>query len=124
VKRSALVDCASVGQDDTVEQRGRRMTMEFYSIVFPNVGEMYNDTPDPFARVKVRLYFRNIGSDLYTPIEMDTKVAYRPDSTISEIYESALAEAKQVIAAANALLSKCNLSQLQALSAEKMQQSD
>jgi hypothetical protein len=124
VKRSALVDCVSVGQDDTVEQGGRSMTMEFYSIVFPNVGEMYTDTPDPFARVKVRLYFRNIGTDLYTPIEMDTKVAYRPDSTISEIYESALAEAKHVIAAANALLSECNLSQLQALSTERMQQSD
>ena len=100
------------------------MTMEFYSIVFPNVGEMYIDTPDPFARVKVRLYFRNIGTDLYTPIEMDTKVTYRPDSTISEIYQSALAEAKEVIAAANALLSECNLSQLQTLSTERMHQSN
>ena len=98
--------------------------MEFYSIVFLNVGEMYTDTPDPFARVKVRLYFRNVGTDLYTPIETDAKVAYRPDSTISEIYESALAEVKKVIAAANALLSECNLGQLQALSTERMQQSD
>lgn len=98
------------------------MTMEFYSIVFPNVGEMYTDTADPFARVKVRLYFRNVGTDLYTPIEIDTKIAYQPDSTISAIYGSALAAAKQVIADAHALLSKCNLSQLQALAAERMQQ--
>jgi hypothetical protein len=122
--RSALADCASVSQDDTIEQGKRGMTMEFYSIVFPNVGEMYTDTPDPFARVKVRLYFRNVGTDLYTPIETDTKVAYRPDSTISEIYESALAEVKKVIAAAHALLSECNLRQLQALSEERMQQAD
>jgi hypothetical protein len=108
----------------TVEQGGQSMTMEFYSIVFPSVGEMYTDTPDPFARVKVRLYFRNIGTDLYTPIEMDTKVTYRPDSTITEIHGSALAEAKKVIAAANALLSECNLSQLQTLSAERMHQSN
>ena len=100
------------------------MTMEFYSIVFPSVGEMYTDTPDPFARVKVRLYFRNTGTDLYTPIEMDTKVTYRPDSTISEIYQSALAEAKEVIAAASALLSECDLSQLQILSTERMHQSN
>jgi len=100
------------------------VTMEFYSIVFPSVGEMYTDTPAPFARVKVRLYFRNIGTDLYTPIEMDTKVTYRPDSTISEIHGSALAEAKKVIAAANALLSECNLSQLQTLSTERMHQSN
>ena len=122
--RRALGDCASVGQDDTIEQGRRGMTMEFYSIVFPNVGEMYTDTPDPFARVKVRLYFRNAGTDLYTPVEMDTKVAYRPDSTISEIYESALAEVKKVIAAAHALLSECTLRQLQALSEERMQQAD
>jgi hypothetical protein len=44
------------------------MTVEFYSLVFPTIGEMYTDTPDPFARVKVRLYFRNVESDIYTPI--------------------------------------------------------
>jgi hypothetical protein len=27
------------------------MTVEFYSLVFPNVGEMYTHTPEPFGRV-------------------------------------------------------------------------
>ena len=40
------------------------MTVEFYSLVFPNIGEMYTDTLDPFARVKVRLYFRDVGTDI------------------------------------------------------------
>ena len=79
------------------------MTMEFYSLVFPSVGEMYTDTPDPFARVKVRIYFRNVESDICTPIEIDTKITYCPKSTISEIYASALAEVKQVIAGAHAV---------------------
>ncbi len=100
------------------------MTVEFYSLVFPTIGEMYTDTPDPFARVKVRLYFHSAGTDIYTPIEIDTKIAYRPDSTVSDIYETALAEVKQVIAAAHALLSESNLRQLQALSAERMQRSE
>jgi len=99
------------------------MTIEFYSLVFPTIGEMYTDTTDPFARVKVRLYFRKLGTDIYTPVEIDTKVTYRPDSTVLEIHESALGEATEVIAAANALLSQCNLGQLQALSLERMQQS-
>ena len=99
------------------------MTVEFYSLVFPNVGEMYTDTTDPFARVKVRLYFRNVGADICTPIEIDTKITYCPNSTISEIYASALTEVKQVIAAAHELLADCTLRQLQALSAERMQRS-
>ena len=100
------------------------MTVEFYSLVFPNIGEMYTDTPDPFGRVKVRLYFHNVGTDIYTPIEIDTKISYRPDTTVSEIYAAALAEVKKVIAAAHALLSECNLRQLQALSVERMQRSE
>jgi hypothetical protein len=99
------------------------MTMEFYSLVFPSVGEMYTDTPDPFARVKVRIYFRNVESDICTPIEIDTKITYCPSSTISEIYASALAEVKQVIAAAHAALADASLRQLQALSAEEMERS-
>jgi hypothetical protein len=99
------------------------MTVEFYSLVFPTIGEMYTDTPDPFARVKVRLYFRDVESDIYTPIEIDTKITYCPQSTISEIYALALTEAKQVIAAAHALLADSSLRQLQALSAERMQRS-
>ena len=99
------------------------MTIEFYSLVFPTIGEMYTDTTDPFARVKVRLYFHKTGTDIYTPVEIDTKVTYCPDSTVSEIHGSALNEATKVIAAANALLSRCNLQQLQALSLERMQQS-
>src|SRR5216683_6689434 len=121
---SALIVRCSIDQHGSVEQGGRSMTVEFYSLVFPTIGEMYTDTPDPFARVKVRLYFRNIGTDIYTPIEIDTKITYRPDSTVSEIYETALAEVKQVIAAAHTLLSESNLRQLQALSAERMQRSE
>jgi hypothetical protein len=99
------------------------MTVEFYSLVFPNIGEMYTDTTDPFARVKVRLYFRDAGTDICTPIEVDTKITYCPHSTISEIYASALTEVKQVIAAAYELLADCTLRQLQALSADRMQRS-
>ena len=99
------------------------MTVEFYSLVSPNIGEMHTDTPDPFARVKVRLYFHNVGTDIYTPIEIDTKITYCPNTTILEIYDSALTEVKQVIAAAHALLADCSLRQLQALSAERMQHS-
>jgi hypothetical protein len=100
------------------------MTVEFYSLVFSNVGEMYTDTTDPFARVKVRLYFRNAGTDICTPVEIDTKVTYCPHSTISEIYASALTEVKKVIGAAHALLADCSLRQLQALSAERVQRSE
>ena len=100
------------------------MTVEFYSLVFPTIGEMYTDTPDPFARVKVRLYFHNVGTDIYTPIEIDTKISYHPDSTVSEIYEAALGEVKKVIAAAHALLSEGGLRELQALAAERMQRPD
>ena len=100
------------------------MTIEFYSLVFPTIGEMYTDTDDPFARVKVRLYFRNTDSDVCTPIEIDAKISYCPNSTVSEIYDSALAEAKQVIAAAHQLLADRSLRQLQALAAERMQRSD
>jgi|SRR6516164_6765973 hypothetical protein len=100
------------------------MTMEFYSIVFPTIGEMYTDTANPFSRVKVRLYFRKIDSDIYTPIEIDTKISYCPNSTVSEIYEAALAEVKQVVAAAHALLADSSLRQLQARSAEQMQRSE
>jgi len=85
---------------------------------------MYTDTPEPFGRVMVRMYFHNVGTDIYTPIEIDTKIRYFPDSTISEIYGSALAEVKKVIAAAHALLSECDLRELQALSVERMQRSD
>ena len=85
---------------------------------------MYTDTPDPFRRVKVRLYFRNVGTDMYTPIEIDTKIKYCPHTTIGQTYESALAEAKKVIAVAHALLSECDLRELQALSVERMQRSD
>ena len=99
------------------------MTMEFYSIVFPTIGEMYTDTANPFSRVKVRLYFREIDSDIYTPIEIDTKISYCANSTVSEIYEAALAEVKQVITAAHALLADSSLRQLQTLSAEQMQRS-
>jgi hypothetical protein len=59
------------------------MTVEFYSPVFPNVGETYTDTPEPFGRVMVRMYFHNVGTDIYTGIEIDTKIRYCPDSTIS-----------------------------------------
>ena len=97
------------------------MTVEFYSLVFPNVGEMYTDTDNPFSRVKVRLYFRNTDSDTYTPIEIETKISYCPNSTISEIYTSALSEVKKVIAAAHELLADCTLRQLQALSTQRMQ---
>ena len=97
------------------------MTVEFYSLVFPNIGEMYTDTSEPFARVKVRLYFRNVGTGICTPIEIDTKITYCPHSTISEIYASALTEAKQVIAAAHELLADASLRQLQTLAAERMQ---
>jgi len=100
------------------------MAVEFYSLMFPSIGEMYTDTSDPFGRVKVRLYFHNVGTDIYTPIEIDTKITYYPHSTVTEIYESALAEAKKVIAAAHALLSECDLRELRALSVERMQQSD
>ena len=100
------------------------MAVEFYSLVFPTIGEMYTDTANPFARVKVRLYFRNVDSDIYTPIEIDTKVTYCPNSTISEIYDSALTEVKEVIAAANELLDDCTLRQFQTLSAERMQRSE
>src|SRR6266852_563632 len=96
---SALIGWCSIDQHCSVAQGGRSMTVEFYSLVFPTIGEMYTDTPDPFARVKVRLYFHNAGTDIYTPIEIDTKIAYLPDSTVSDIYETALAEVKQVIAA-------------------------
>jgi hypothetical protein len=99
------------------------MAVEFYSLVFPNIGEMYTDTTDPFARVKVRLYFCEVGTDICTPIEIDTKITYCPHSTIAEIYASALTEVKQVIAAAHELLANASLRQLQALSAERMQQS-
>ena len=99
------------------------MTIEFYSVVFPTIGEMYTDTDNPFARVKVRLYFRDTDSDICTPIEVDTKITYCPNSTISEIYDSALTELKQVIAAAHELLADCTLRQLQVLSAEEMQRS-
>jgi hypothetical protein len=98
------------------------MAVEFYSLVFPTIGEMYTDTANPFARVKVRLYFRNVDSDIYTPIEIDTKITYCPNSTIAEIYDSALTEVKTVVAAAHDLLADCSLGQLQALSAERMQQ--
>jgi amidase len=54
------------------------MAAEFYSLVFPNIGEMYTDTSDPFGRVKVKLYFHNVGTDIYTPIEIDTKIKYCP----------------------------------------------
>ncbi len=100
------------------------MVVEFYSLVFPNIGEMYTDTSDPFGPVKVRLYFHNVGTDIYTPMEIDTKIKYCPHSTITEIYESALAEVKNVIAAAHALLSECDLRELQTLSVERMQRSD
>ena len=100
------------------------MTVEFYSLVFPTIGEMYTDTDNPFARVKVRLYFRNTDSDICTPIEVDTKITYCPNSTISEIYDSALTEVKHVIAAAHDLLADRSLRQLQALAAEPMQRSD
>jgi hypothetical protein len=107
-----------------LHQGGRgSMTVEFYSLVFPSVGEMYTDTSDPFARVKVRLYFRDDVTDICTPIEIDTKISYCANSTISEIYASALTEVKQVIAAAHELLADCTLRQLQALSAERMQRS-
>ena len=96
------------------------MAMEFHSLVFPSVGEMYTDTPDPFARVKVRLYFRDVATDICTPIEIDTKITYCPHSTISDIYASALAEVKQVIAAAHELLADSTLRQLQALATERM----
>ena len=96
------------------------MTAEFYSLVFPSVGEMYTDSDNPFSRVKVRLYFRNTDSDTFTPIEVDTKISYCANSTISEIYTSALSEATQVIAAAHELLADCTLRQLQALSEERM----
>jgi hypothetical protein len=99
------------------------MAVEFYSLVFPNVGEMYNDTPDPFARVKVRIYFRDVTTDICTPIEIDTKITYCPHSTMSEIYASALTEVKKVIAAAHELLADSTLRQLQTLSAERMQRS-
>jgi hypothetical protein len=99
------------------------MAVEFYSLVFPNVGEMYNDTPDPFARVKVRIYFRDVTTDMCTPIEIDTKITYCPHSTMSEIYASALTEVKKVIAAAHELLAGSTLRQLQTLSAERMQRS-
>ena len=98
------------------------MAVEFYSLVFPTIGEMYTDTAYPFARVTVRLYFRNVDSDIYTPIEIDTKITYCPNSTIAEIYDSALTEVKTVVAAAHDLLAGCSLGQLQALSAERMQQ--
>ena len=100
------------------------MTIEFYSLVFPTIGEMYTDTDDPFARVKVRLYFRNTDSDVCTPIEIDVKISYCQNSTVSEIYDSALTEVKQVIAAAYGLLADRSLRQLQALAAERMQRSD
>jgi hypothetical protein len=57
-------------------------------------------------------------------MEIDTKIKYCPHSTITEIYESALAEVKNVIAAAHALLSECDLRELQTLSVERMQRSD
>jgi hypothetical protein len=100
------------------------MAVEFYSLVFPSIGEMYTDTSDPFSRVKVRLYFRNIDNDVCTPIEIDTKITYCSHSTISEIYTSALTEVKKVIAAAHELLADCTLRQLQTLSAERMQRSE
>ena len=100
------------------------MTVEFYSLVFPNIGEMYTDTLDPFARVKVRLYFRDVGTDICTPIEIDTKITYCLHSTISDIYASALTQVKQVIAAAHELLADSNLRQLQTRSAEQMQRSE
>ena len=100
------------------------MTVELYSVVFPTIGEMYTDTGNPFARVKVRLYFRDTDSDICTPIEVDTKITYCPNSTISEIYDSALTELKQVIAAAHDLLANRNLRQLQALAAERMERLD
>ena len=99
------------------------MPFEFYSLVFPSVGEMYTDTPNPFGRVKVRLTFNNVGTDIYTPIEIYTKITYCRHSTITEIYTSALDEVKKVIAAAHALLSECDLPQLRTLSEEQMQQS-
>jgi hypothetical protein len=100
------------------------MTVEFFSLVFPSVGEMYTDTSNPFARVKVRLYFRDAATDICTPIEIDTKISYCPHSTISEIYTSALAEVKEVIAAAHKLLADATPRQLQTLSAERMQRSE
>ena len=100
------------------------MAIEFYSVVFPTIGEMYTDTDNPFARVKVRLYFRDTDSDICTPIEVDTKITYCPNSTISEIYDSALTELKQVIAAAHDLLVNRNLRQLKTLAAERMEGSD
>jgi hypothetical protein len=100
------------------------MTIEFYSVVFPTIGEMYTDTDNPFARVKVRLYFRDADNDICIPIEIDTKISYCPNSTISEIYDSALTEVKRFIAAAHDLLGNRNLRQLQALSTERMERSD
>jgi hypothetical protein len=99
------------------------VTVEFYSLVFPNIGEMYTDTPDPFGRVKVRLYFHNVGTDIYTPIEIDTKIRYFPHSTISRSM-TRFGGGKKVIAAAHALLSECDLRELQALAAERMQRPD
>ena len=100
------------------------MTVELYSLVFPTIGEMHTDTDNPFARVKVRLYFRDTDSDICTPIEIDTKITYCPNSTVSEIYDSALTEVKQMIAAAHNLLANRNLRQLQALAAERMERSE
>jgi hypothetical protein len=91
--------------------------------VFPTIGEMYTDTDNPFARVKVRLYFRDTDNDICTPIEIDTKISYCPNSTISEIYDSALTEVKRVIAAAHNLLGNRSLRQLHALSTERMERS-
>ena len=99
------------------------MTPEFYSLVFSTIGEMYTDTDDPFARVKVRLYFRNTDSDVCTPIEIDAKISYCQNSTVSEIYDAALTEVKHVIAAAHQLLADRSLRQLQALAAERMERS-
>jgi hypothetical protein len=100
------------------------LTIEFYSVVFPTIGEMCTDTDNPFARVKVRLYFRDTDDNICTPIEIDTKISYCPNSTISEIYDSALTEVKRVIAAAHDLLGNRSLRQLQALSMERMERSD
>ena len=100
------------------------MTVELYSLVFPTIGEMYTDTDNPFARVKVRLYLRDTDSDICTPIEVDTKITYCPNSTISEIYDSALTEVKRMIAAAHDLLANRNLRQLHALAAERMERSE
>jgi hypothetical protein len=92
-------------------------SLEFSGIVFRRIEDM-DPSAAPFTRVLVELYFRHVGTETSTRIEIPAKVVYGPQSTIGQIHADALAAAKEVIAAASDLLAGSDLQRLQTLAAE------